>query len=112
MARLTITVTVPGGGWADDDKVQLFVGSENAADLAASTPTGGTQVDERRVGQAEAGDTIELTHTHHSDDKCATLPVGVKLEDAAGNVSAVTETTVQLADPPEGVGQPDISSAA
>ena len=110
MAIITIQVTVPGGGWADTDTIELLVGSEDAADPAASTPTGGRVVDRRKVGQAQPADVILLTHTHAASDKCATLPVGVTLTDAAGNTSAITETTVQLADPPQGVARPDISS--
>lgn len=111
MARLTINVTVPAGGWADDDKVLLYVGDENAADLAASTPAGGRLVKTLPVGQATAaGTVIAIRHTHNTTDKCATLPYGVKLKDAAGNVNTLTEDVAQLADPPAGVGRPGVTS--
>lgn len=110
MAKLTVNVTVPSG-WADTDKVLLYVGTENAADLAASTPAGGRLVQTLNVGEAVEDDVLTLEHTHVSTDKCATLPLGVKVQDAAGNINAVTETTVQLADPPAGVGRPDVSSS-
>lgn len=46
---IQLTVAVPRDlDWPLDTKLQLFIGSENAASLAASTPSGGTQVDELR----------------------------------------------------------------
>jgi hypothetical protein len=111
MARLSITVTA-AADWQPTDQVLLYIGTEDAADLANSTPAGGTNVQALTVGEVDEDDTITLEHTYIATDKCATLPVGVKLKDAAGNISAVTETTYQLADYPAGVGRPGVSSAA
>lgn len=43
MATLRITIP-PDSSWSDSDRVQLFIGTENAADLASSAPAGGAMV--------------------------------------------------------------------
>ena len=43
MARLTARIPIEPN-WVERDKLLLKVGSENAANLAASTPAGGTTV--------------------------------------------------------------------
>lgn len=117
MADLTIRVPVRSN-WIESDHVQLFIGTENAADLAASTPAGGTKVNDQsaRPGNVQGGfgqgqfgagpfggaHTVVIKHTYRSTDKCASLPIGVKVVDQAGNVSAVYETVKMLADPPRG----------
>ena len=126
--------------WLENDVLQLFVGTEDAADLASSTPAGGTMVLEQDVwannaqkgglgmgqlglaplgfssvgfglGEGELGfgalginDVPRALVEHHYDptDKCAALPVGVKVRDRGENVSAVIEKRIQLADVPKG----------
>jgi len=109
--------------WLPSDTLQLWIGSENVASLAASTPAGGTLATEVLAwGQGDAQDgygwgqgewgygewgnhnapRAELEAEYTSADKCATLPVGVKVVDACGNVSVVFETTIQIHDPPQG----------
>lgn len=93
---IRVTVTIDPD-WRGDDRLVLFFGSENAADLSSSTPSGGTRVLDQAVVD---GGTLEYRYT--PTDKCATLPVGVAVQDAAGNLSALDETVVQLSDTPAG----------
>lgn len=107
------------------DTLRLYIGTENATNLAASTPAGGTLVLAQAAlvnGQAEtynwglgawgapgsswgSGFTpaSEITYQYKPIDKSCTLPVGVKIADAAGNESSVIETVIQIADIPQGV---------
>ncbi|MEM9415005.1 MAG: hypothetical protein AAGA29_05935 [Planctomycetota bacterium] len=111
MGLIRVSVTVEAA-WTDQTELRLMVGTESAANLAASVPAGGTVAAVAEVGDTASGDVVVLEHEHRAADKCGTLPVGVVAVDAAGNVSAVTETTVQMADLPAAVGRPDVSSAA
>ncbi len=148
MAKLTLTIPIDPD-WSADDLLQLLIGTENAADLAASTPSGGTVEREVAVfanpamrggwgfgswggpdddgidgnhftwggvpphawGDASWGSgawwqgfypDIVIEHDYDPTDKCATLPVGVRTRDQAGNVSAAVEQVVQIEDPPIG----------
>jgi len=96
MAIINITVS-PDPQWSPGDELLLCIGSEGAADLASSTPAGGREFNRQKVI-----DGLTISATYQPTDKCALLPVGVKVRDAAGNVSAVAETIVQLQDVPEG----------
>ncbi len=115
MARIRLSVPKIGS-WQDDDRLVVLVGTENAADLASSTPPGGTVAGRYRIGDhldAEGDDVVvELTLT--PTDKCATLPIGVAVEDPAGNRSITWEYQgrLQLQDPPAGVGRPAASATA
>lgn len=109
MGLIRMSVTVEAS-WTDRTMLRLMIGSENAADLAASVPVGGVMATELEVGSTPAGSVVVLEHEHRADDICATLPVGVVSVDQAGNASAVTELVVQIADVPEAVGRPDVSS--
>lgn len=111
MARLRLTITIDAG-WQPDDELLLMVGTENAVDLAASVPAGGEIVQRLVVGEAQAGETVVLEHEHFSQDKCATLPVGVAIKDTQGNVSVADEHLLALRDPPVGVGRPDVAATA
>ena len=110
MARLQLTGTIQGT-WLDSDVLAVFLGTEDAADLASSTPTGGTLV--RTLTVADARDAsaptrykIELDYAPTIGGKCATLPIGLACRDARGNASATDEGVVQLRDPPLGVARP------
>jgi len=112
MATLTVTATIPAAH-TPDTVYRLLVGTENAASLAASTPAGGTRLIDLTLGELADGSgtsAIVLEATYTPDGRCATLPVGVAAIDAAGNVSSVVETTVNLADPPRGVNDLAISA--
>jgi hypothetical protein len=129
--------------WLPDDQVEMWIGTENAADLANSTPAGGALAtsqspwpggagrggwgagtwgdfvygsDPEGFGYGDAGvvwgygawgvnlaPPIEVEHDYYPADKCALLPVGVRIKDPAGNRSAVVEDLLQLADPPRGI---------
>lgn len=99
MATLTVTATVPPSAVATD-RARLYVGTENAGSLAASTPAGGEFVEDIVIGDRSS---VTFEHRLTPDDPCAALPVGVALVDAAGNASLATEQIVTLADPPAGV---------
>jgi hypothetical protein len=124
--------------WSPTDRLRLYIGTENAASLAASTPAGGTMVmdvpafdgpsgsekgglgfeqldqaiDVEGAPAVDAGeldreelDVLALPrkvieYRYFPGNRSATLPIGVKRADAAGNESAVVETVVQLADTP------------
>lgn len=144
-----LTAKVPRRiAWSAQDVLELWIGSENAASLAASSPAGGSKVAEvlawgdafvrgglgfdalglnplghtsvgyglgmGELGYGELGihdaPRAVLTHEHRSADKCAVLPVGVKVRDACGNISTVFETTVQIHDPPQGARNLAIAS--
>lgn len=109
MAKLKLTGTIKGA-WADSDVLVLLIGTENAASLAASTPSGGSvakrvTVKDARVG-GSAGTTYRIDYEYEPDDKCATLPLGLAIEDPNGNRSSVDEDVVQIEDRPLGVGRP------
>lgn len=147
MAKLT--AKVPRRiAWSAQDVLELWIGSENAASLAASSPAGGAKVAEApawgdafvrgglgfdalgmnplgytsvgfglgvgELGYGELGihdaPRAIITHNYRASDKCAVLPVGVKVRDACGNVSTVFETTVQIHDPPQGARNLAIAS--
>ena len=151
-----ITATIPRDlDWLPDDTLELYVGTENAADLASSTPAGGTLVaeispwpggvgkgglgapglalgefilgnnpgDGRMLG--EPGSVLGygqlsiampapavIEYEYHATDKCATLPVGVSIVDAAGNRTTGPEDVVQLEDPPIGARSPAVAATA
>lgn len=124
--------------WSLSDRVELWLGSENAASLAASTPSGGRMVLEVPAwgdagvkggfgadpfggvpfgfsqggygfGLGEFGfgafgtsdvPRVRLEYHYPPSDKCATLPVGVKVRDLAGNRSNVIETIATFHAPP------------
>lgn len=111
MAKLIAKVT-RDASWADTDLLGFYIGSEGEADLASSTPAGGTLVSSLRVGDVETGGEIELSHEYSPDDKCASLPIGVTIRDEAGNESAADESLITLSDPPQGPGRPDIAATA
>lgn len=111
MAKIRITVIVHAS-WVSTDKLRVYRGSENAASLAASTPTGGNLVETRAVGTAAPGSDLTFDFGYSPTDKCATLPVGVILEDAAGNQQTVLQTTVALRDPPRAPGRPSVAATA
>lgn len=102
MAKISATVPV-AGTWAADDRVQLRVGSEEAASLAASTPSGGVLQRERTVGDL-AGEDADLVLQAEliPNDPSATVPIGVQVLDVEGNASTVLERFALLADPPDG----------
>ena len=149
MARLA--VKIPRRlAWAASDVLEVHIGSENAASLAASTPSGGSKVAELpawgdefvrggfggggfgggsfgfasggygfgmgEFGYGEFGlhdaPRAVIEFDYSSSDKCATLPVGVKVRDACGNVSDVFETVVQLHDPPRGARNLQVAATA
>ncbi len=120
MARITVRVPVRST-WSITDRLRLYLGTENAASLAASTPAGGTLAAEVPArgdgaavygwGEGEWGEggwggsafpRAVLVADYLSTDKCAQLPLGVRVIDAAGNESDVYEGAAQLADPPIG----------
>jgi len=112
MAELRITID-RDLDWLTTDQVELWIGSEDAPDLASSTPAGGVlrrsvpawpnaSTKAAAVAASEPG-SVTIVYTHRANHKCAVLPIGIKVRDAAGNASDVTETTAQLADPPRGV---------
>ena len=111
MSLIRVSVTVEAT-WTDQTQLRLMIGTEGAADLVTSVPAGGTAATEQLVGDIPTGQVVVLEHEHRATDKCATLPVGVHAIDAAGNVSAVTETVVQLADLPQAVARPDVTGPA
>jgi len=49
MERLITLRVQPDESWGPDSVLELWIGTEGAASLAASTPAGGTKVSERRV---------------------------------------------------------------
>ena len=53
-----------------------------------------------------------ITYEYYPTDKCATLPLGVSIVDAAGNRTTGPEDTVQLADPPIGARSPAVAATA
>jgi hypothetical protein len=105
-----LVVTVPrDADWTPAHRLGLFIGTEGAASLAASTPPGGTKVAEvpaAPVGVLGAapveGEVIAIRHRYQPADVCSTLPLGVAVRDLAGNWGDKTETVVQLSDPPRG----------
>ncbi len=135
-----VKVTIPRkASWSTQDKLVLFKGTENAASLAASTPAGGTRIDDRPAWEAGerrgrgsgvrgqglrgygpgsgvrglghrgdglrgllAAERVTLEHRHNATDVCAQLPVGVKVEDEAGNLSTVVEAVASIKDRPRG----------
>ena len=108
MARFRITASVKEA-WLDSDKLVVLVGSENAASLAASTPTGGTFVKTSTVAAAKLPSdptTVRLEYDYTPTDKCASLPVGLASCDPQGNTSTPDESILQLRDPPRGVPRP------
>lgn len=111
MASIKLTIPVHAS-WGSTDQLLVYKGTENAANLAASTPTGGSQAASREVGSAAPGSDIEITIGHSPTDRCAVLPVGVIVKDAAGNTQAVLDTTIALMDPPRGPGRPDVAATA
>lgn len=109
MSERTINVVVDAG-WSPTDILQLYRGSENAADLASSSSV--VRVDRKRVGNASVGSVISMTFDYSPADLCAALPVGVSVVDAAGNESTKTEILLQLNDPPTPPGRPDVAATA
>ncbi|MEM6258035.1 MAG: hypothetical protein AAGI37_06940 [Planctomycetota bacterium] len=109
--RYTIQVPV-NAAWLSIDKLRLYKGTEGAADLASSTPTGGNKVKDVLVGQAQAGSNYRITFNHRAANVCGQLPVGVSCIDAAGNESAVVELLVPLLQAPEPPGRPDVAATA
>lgn len=105
MALITANILIEAS-WEATDVLELVVGDEGAADLASSL--GGGRVIARRAVWPDGVQVDGVTHAqlqahYPPTDKCATLPVGVRVRDAEGNVSDVEETLVQLADRPRGV---------
>jgi hypothetical protein len=82
--------------WPAGSALELVVGSEGAASLAASDPVGGTVYHRVRVGDAQA---IKLQAMVDQVAHEATFPVAVRVVTPAGDV-AVTETTMVLRRPP------------
>jgi len=144
-----ITVSIPRDrDWPADARARLMIGSEGAASLAASSPSGGTHVMDVNVwpaaGRLRGGwgapgtvwgatliswgqlgqvagwadpatawgggawgvtmpGELVMVYRYWPTDKTATLPVGVVVADAAGNVSGAVEAVVTLDDAPRGV---------
>lgn len=135
MANLSARV-LSDKDWAADDALRLLVGTEDAADLAGSTPSGGTAVQEQPAwpgdgatrsasgggygwGEGEWGmgwfgvnehPRALLEHSYSPADKCSVLPIGVVSVDVSGNVSPVVETLVQLRDIPVGARDLEIEA--
>lgn len=109
--RYIINVTVKAT-WSATDTLWLYRGSENAASLAASTPSGGTVVTKKQVGSAQTGALIAMPFEYRATDKCGRLPVGVTCVNAAGNESSVLEMQLDLDQPPVPPGQPDVAAGA
>ncbi len=108
MSKRTVKVTVEPT-WLPGYTLRLYRGTENAGNLAASTPSGGVVVTTQKIGNAVAGSQITLSFQHRAKDIVGLLPVGVTCVDEAGNESPVLETIIQLADPPEPPGRPDVA---
>ncbi len=119
---MQITLDIPrDASWGAADRLRVFVGTEGAADLAGSTPPGGTAVMDVLVG-ALAGDyaawgdgawgngawgvamapDLMAVVQHQPAAVQGSLPVGVAAADLAGNVSAVDEIVVTWNLPPAG----------
>lgn len=110
MALLEITVPLDAD-WIATDQVRLRVGSEHAADLASSTPAGGSIEYSETLGDPDArGGGVELQKEIVPDDVCAVVPVGVDAADLIGNASAAVQTFQQLNDAPDGARSPLVAS--
>lgn len=105
------------GAWADDDQLVVLVGTLNAADLASSTPAGGTEharVDIADALTADGGDVVIEIDYSATPGTCGTLPVGIALEDALGNRSITWEYQgiLNVRTAPIGVSRPTAAATA
>lgn len=105
IARVTVLAD-----WQPSDAIQVYIGQENAADLAASDSV--KRVARMKVGNAAEGSVVEIAFEYAATDICATLPIGVSVIDEAGNESDKLEALLQLADPPDPPGRPNVSATA
>jgi len=102
MAILKPTITVDPD-WVATDRLKLYIGSEGAADLASSTPAGGTLLGTFRPYLDPDDTERSIEASYDPTDKCAIVPWGVAVADEAGNETTKWETFDQIRDVPEGV---------
>ncbi|MEO0477712.1 MAG: hypothetical protein AAF085_17340 [Planctomycetota bacterium] len=107
--RYTIEVPVDPS-WQPDHKLRLYKGTEGAADLASSTPAGGSPFRDMTIGKAEAGSNYKISFDHRASSACTQLPIGVSCIDGAGNESAKVELLIDISQPPEPPGRPDVAA--
>jgi len=99
MAKLKITFAIKTQ-WTAEDRLRILRGSENAMDLASSTPAGGRVIHEVAVPVEQ--DSFSYQFEYQPDNKCAWLPLGAAVVDAAGNQSMIAESLAPMHDPPRG----------
>ncbi len=109
MSRRTVLVPVLAT-WQPTDTLNLYIGDEDAADLASSAST--SKVASIKVGNASTGDRIPISFSYSPNNICAQLPIGVSSIDAAGNESDEFEALMDLKEPPLPPGRPDVAATA
>lgn len=110
MAILRLTVDVDPQ-WTSATKLRVYVGDENALDLASSSG-GGTLVKEVPAFSDPADTQTPIEVSLAPADPCAIVPYGVSAVDDAGNESQVFETFDRLNDVPLGVDTPPPEATA